>query len=138
MGLVFNTQAIDAIYQFTLMGLLNLQYQTHVNDTHPHMVSLVIINGTYYTKCRFLTLCMPRDFPRHDLGPNISPFPIKTNEQKLPKMVYIITHSLVTVLHFVENFMKIRTKIAKLQMHENLHKNVNENMFSFTFLSKFS
>ena len=29
--------------------------------------------------------------------------------------------------------MKIRTKIAKLQMHETLHKNVNENMFSFTF-----
>ena len=26
--------------------------------------------------------------------------------------------------------MKIRTKIGKLQMHENLHKNVNENMFS--------
>ena len=25
--------------------------------------------------------------------------------------------------------MKIRTKIAKLQMHENLHTNVNENMF---------
>ena len=25
--------------------------------------------------------------------------------------------------------MKIRTKIAKLQMHENLHKNVNENKF---------
>ena len=23
-------------------------------------------------------------------------------------------------------------------MHENLHKNVNENMFSFTFLGKFS
>ena len=34
--------------------------------------------------------------------------------------------------------MKIRTKIAKLQIHENLHKNVNENMFSFTFLCKFS
>ena len=34
--------------------------------------------------------------------------------------------------------MKLRTKIAKLQMHENLHKNVNENMFSFTFLCKFS
>ena len=30
--------------------------------------------------------------------------------------------------------MKIIDKKAKLQMHENLHKNVNENMFSFTFL----
>ena len=30
--------------------------------------------------------------------------------------------------YFGENFMKIQTKIAKLQMHENLHKNVNENM----------
>ena len=50
------------------------------------------------------------------------------NEQNLLKMVYIIPNFLV--LHFGENFMKIRTKIAKLQMHENLHKN----MFSFTFL----
>ena len=58
------------------------------------------------------------------------------NEQKLLKMVYINTNFLV--LHFGENFMKIITKIAKLQMHENLHKNVNENMFSFTFLCKFS
>ena len=32
--------------------------------------------------------------------------------------------------------MKIRTKMTKLQMHENLHKNVNENMFSFTFYAK--
>ena len=29
------------------------------------------------------------------------------------------------VLHFGENFLKIQTKLAKLQMHENLHKNVN-------------
>ena len=41
-------------------------------------------------------------------------------------MMYIIPNFLV--IHFGENFMKIRTKI-KLQMHENLHKNVNENMF---------
>ena len=33
--------------------------------------------------------------------------------------------------------MKTQTKIAKLQMHENLHKNVNENMFSFTFFIQF-
>ena len=61
----------------------------------------------------------------------ISPLTQFKNEQKLPKRVYIIPNFLV--LHFGENFMKIRTKIAKLQMHENLHKNVNENMFSFTF-----
>ena len=36
-------------------------------------------------------------------------------------MVYIILNFLV--LHFGEKFMKIRTKIPKLQMHENLHKN---------------
>ena len=58
------------------------------------------------------------------------------NEQKLPIMVYIIPKFLV--LHFGENFMKIQTKIAKLQMHENLYKNMNKNMFSFMFLSKFS
>ena len=55
---------------------------------------------------------------------------------QLTKMVCIISNFLV--LHFGENFLKIRTKIAKLQIHENLHKKVNENMFSFTFLLKFS
>ena len=34
--------------------------------------------------------------------------------------------------------MKIRTKILETRMHENLHTNVNENMFSFTFLCNFS
>ena len=42
-------------------------------------------------------------------------------------MVYIIPNFLVG--HFGENFMKIRSKIQKLQMHEKLHKNVNKNMF---------
>ena len=58
------------------------------------------------------------------------------DEQKLSEMVYIIPNFLL--LHFHENFMKIRTKIAKLQLLENLHKNVNETMFSFAFLCKFS
>ena len=49
-------------------------------------------------------------------------------QQKLPKMLSIMPKFLV--LHFGEIFMKIRTKIAKLQMHVNLHKNANENMFS--------
>ena len=57
------------------------------------------------------------------------------SEQKLPKIMYIIPNFLV--LHFGENFMKIRTKIAKLQMHENLHKNVNENMFHSHFYENF-
>ena len=71
-----------------------------------------------------------------DLGPNIDPFLIKKKWAKLPKMVYIIPKLLA--LHFGENFMKIRSKIPKLQMHEKLHKKVNENMFSFTFLCNFS
>ena len=75
-----------------------------------------------------------RDFPKPDLSPILAPSQFK-NEQKLPKMVYIIPNFLV--LHFGESFMKIRTKIAKLQIHENLHKNVNEKMFSFTSLCKF-
>ena len=33
--------------------------------------------------------------------------------------------------------MKIRTKIAKLQMHENLHKHVNENVFIHIFMQMF-
>ena len=57
-----------------------------------------------------------RDFPRPDLGPNIGLFSTK----KWVKVVFIIPNFLV--LHFGENFMKIRTKIAKLQMHENLQK----------------
>ena len=56
-------------------------------------------------------------------------------EQNLPKMVYFLPNFLV--LHFGENFTKIQTKIAKLKRQENLHKNVNKNMFSFTFLCKF-
>ena len=68
-------------------------------------------------------------------GRIITPSQLKI-EQKLPKMVYIIPNLLV--LHFGENVAKIWLKIAKLQMLENLHKNVNENMFSFTFLCKFS
>ena len=47
-------------------------------------------------------------------------------EQKLPKMEHIIPNFLV--LQIGENFMKIRTQIAKLQMQENSHKNVKENM----------
>ena len=31
--------------------------------------------------------------------------------------------------------MKIWTKIAKLQMHENLHKNVNKHIFMQIFMS---
>ena len=37
-------------------------------------------------------------------------------------MVYIICNFLV--LHFGEIFMKIETKIPKLQMHGNSHRNV--------------
>ena len=33
--------------------------------------------------------------------------------------------------------MKIRLKIKKLEMHEKLHKTVNENTFSFTFYAIF-
>ena len=59
------------------------------------------------------------------------------NEQKLHKMVYIILNILVK--QFGENFMKIWSKYQSYSlMHENLRKNVNENMFSFTFLCSYS
>ena len=76
----------------------------------------------------------PRDFPWPDLGPNIGPFQFE-NKPKLPKIVFIIPNFLV--LHFGENFIKIRTKIAKLQIHEILHKNVNETCCNSHFLYKF-
>ena len=76
-----------------------------------------------------------RDFPKPDLRPNIGPFPLK-NEQTLPIIVYIIPN--LFVLLSGENFIKMGTKLSKLQMLEILHKNVNENVFSFIFLYKFS
>ena len=54
------------------------------------------------------------------------------NEQKLPKMVFSIPNFLV--LNFGEHFMKIRTKIAKLQIHE-MYKNVNIHIFMQIFMS---
>ena len=57
----------------------------------------------------------------------ISALSLFRNKQKLPKVVHIVPNFLD--LHFCDNFMKIRTKIVKLQMYENLHKNVSENMF---------
>ena len=52
--------------------------------------------------------------------------PSQLKGQNLSKMVDIIPNFLV--LHFGENFMEIRTKIPKLQMHEILHKDMNENI----------
>ena len=69
------------------------------------------------------------------LGLIWAPSQIK-NERKLPKIVYTIPNVLVP--HFGEIFMKIGTKIAKLQMQENLHKNVNENnVFIHIFMQIF-
>ena len=70
-----------------------------------------------------------RDFPRSDLGPNKGPFSIQKRAKNSKNCVY---PSQFLVLHFGEDFMKLRSK--KLCMHEKLHKNVNESMFSFTFL----
>ena len=47
-------------------------------------------------------------------------------------MMYIFPNFLV--LHFGEDFMKIQTKIAKLLMHENLHKFVNVHIFVQIFM----
>ena len=41
------------------------------------------------------------------------------------------------MMHIIPNFL-IRAKIAKWQIQENFHKNVNENILSFTFLYKLS
>ena len=46
----------------------------------------------------------------------------------------VLYHSQFHSSTFGDKFMKI----PKLQMDENLHKNVNENMFSFTFLCNIS
>ena len=102
-----------------------------------HQVNQILDTGTRLKHNTLMTLCCkPLIFFFAGillgliLGQISAPSQLK-NEQKLPKMVYINQN--VLVLHFGENFTKIPTKIAKLQMNENLHKNVNENMFSFTF-----
>ena len=41
------------------------------------------------------------------------------------------------VLHFGENFMKIRTKIAKVQIHGNLHKLSMKTCFHSHFYANF-
>ena len=51
------------------------------------------------------------------------------NEPKLSKMMYIFLNFLVR--HCGENFMKIRTKIPKLQMHEILHSHFYANFHDF-------
>ena len=56
-------------------------------------------------------------------------------EQKLPKMVFIIPN--FTILQFGENFMKIRTEIAKLQMHEFCIKCQGKYVFIHIFMQIF-
>ena len=67
---------------------------------------------------RFLNIVF-RDFPRPHFGAEYLPLPNDKNEQKLPRMKFIIPNFLV--LRFGENFMKIGTKIPKLHIHEFLH-----------------
>ena len=50
------------------------------------------------------------------------------NEHKLPTIVYIFHN--FQVLHFGEHFMKIGTKTPELEMHENLHKNMNSHFYA--------
>ena len=90
------------------------------------------VNWTPLLFTLLLPLVTNRDFPRLDLGP---PSELKKWAKTSP---YALYHSQIPTSTFWWNFTKIWTKIAKLQMHENFHKNVNENMFSFTFLCKFS
>ena len=84
-------------------GLQMLHRAADLNLTEVHFKQTVI------------DLDINRNFPRPDFGANIDPFTIK----KWTKT----SQNGVSFLHFGEIFMKIWTKIAKLQMHENLHKN---------------
>ena len=65
-----------------------------IHDKCRLLLQLLMYFGSLYCNSN-------RDFPKSDLGPNIGPFQFK-NEQKLPKMVYIIPN--FSVLHFGENF----------------------------------
>ena len=69
----------------------------------------------FFDKVTYTTKSVTRYFPRPDLGTISGPFPIK-NEQMHPKVLYNIPKFLV--LHFGESFIKVRTKLVKLQMHE--------------------
>ena len=69
-----------------------------------------------------------RDLPRPDLGLNNGPLLIQCWAKSSQDGVY---HSKLFISTFWRKFHE--NLITKLQMNENLHKNVNENMFSFTF-----
>ena len=71
--------------------------------------SIKILHADRFINKRYNTykILLDNDFPRPDLGP------LKMSEN--------LSKWYILVLHFGENFMKIQTKIAKLQMHENLH-----------------
>ena len=76
----------------------------------------------------------PRDFPRPDLGPNISHFPIQKLAKTSQNVVY---HSQFLSSPFWWKGQENQNKIAQLQMHENLHKNMNQvfiHIFSWVFM----
>ena len=63
-----------------------------------------------------------RGFPRPDLGPNRGAFPIQYRAKTSQNGVY-----------HPQFLNSSDSKKAKLQLHEKLHKIMNEKMFSFTF-----
>ena len=78
---------------------------------------------------------MSRDFPKSDLGSNFGLLPIQKLSKTSQNSVY---YSQYLYSIFWWTFHENLNKTAKLQIHENLHINVNENMLSFTILCKFS
>ena len=68
------------------------------------------------------------------MGPHMALSQLKKKANTSQKCVY---HSQLLISTFWRKFYE-NPKKAKLQMHENLQKSVNENMFLFIFLYKFS
>ena len=76
-----------------------------------------------------------RDFPKSDLGPNIGPYPIKKWAKTSQNGVY---YSKFLSSTFWWKFHENPIRNSKATDPWKLHKNVNEKMFSFTILCKFS
>ena len=118
---LYSSQCNRVILSLALYGrvILNLFFLFFDKNT----LWVIIKCASFVRECYLMFYCdmahnVFRDFPRPILGPNIAPSHSK-NEQKLPKLVNNSTNSLA--LQFGENFMKISTKIAKLQMFSFTH-----------------
>ena len=91
---------VNVLILFLIQFFKQLFQEYYQSEIDSIQMSTVALSGLIWAQ----TFCKGRDFPRVDVGMKLAHSQFK-NEQKLPKIVYIIPNFLV--LHFGENFMKV-------------------------------